>query len=369
MHPSNKTGAHSYPHHLEASRRQGLHRNLQGTSSSLMDMTNHSCSALLAPTPPPTTTHNISRSCHRHNTVPSLHRLFLSLLSTTEFNWSYCKRFTRRNQLRSCVSTRTRRLFSWKRRCSNRPKQTETTARPDLQSGRSIFVLEDSLSCTSQAAPNYLKPKMSEEDRDQTTERRPHRIHKPSGSTFRIRTCSLFVSWLYAGIILLLLPLSILNTTAAIPLAQRSESSILSGLGRRGLSHRLYNKGIAQFSNAVAMNLSNIPACDSGTMTGFNNRGDEISQEGPIRVAAIHHGKSAIMEDRRQKQLLATSTEPRYRSLFFRYHSNMGYYSRRCKGCCQHHRNSTRLAYTRERRVQQPVYGQSNHSHCQLWQF
>lgn len=218
------------------------------------------------------------------------------------------------------MSTRTRRLLSWKRRRSNRSKQTDTMARPDPQpqSGCSILALRDSFSCTGQMDANYLKSKTLSENRDQTAERIPYCSRRSSGSTFRIRTCRLFVSWFYAAIVLLLLPLSTLNISAAIPLSRRSESPILPALGRRALSHRLHNKGITQFSNAIAMNLSNLPACDPGTMTGFNNRRDEISQDGPIRVAGIHHGKkSAITEEHRQNQLLATRTDPEHRPFFF----------------------------------------------------
>ncbi|KAF9115385.1 hypothetical protein BGX27_008004 [Mortierella sp. AM989] len=38
------------------------------------------------------------------------------------------------------------------------------------------------------------------------------------------------------------------------------------------------------------MNISNIPVCDSVTMTGYNGRRSEINDNGPIRVAGITHG-------------------------------------------------------------------------------
>ncbi|KAG0246437.1 hypothetical protein BGX31_002091 [Mortierella sp. GBA43] len=44
------------------------------------------------------------------------------------------------------------------------------------------------------------------------------------------------------------------------------------------------------------MNLSNIPLCDPDTMTGFNNRRDDISHDGPIRVAGVHHGTTPLWD-------------------------------------------------------------------------
>ncbi|KAF9571479.1 hypothetical protein EC968_000510 [Mortierella alpina] len=43
-------------------------------------------------------------------------------------------------------------------------------------------------------------------------------------------------------------------------------------------------------SNAVAMNLSSLPACAPGSMTGFNGRRSEVNHDGPIRIAGINHG-------------------------------------------------------------------------------
>ncbi|KAG0251227.1 hypothetical protein BG011_007756 [Mortierella polycephala] len=50
-------------------------------------------------------------------------------------------------------------------------------------------------------------------------------------------------------------------------------------------------------SKSIAKNLSPLPSCDSGTMTGFNGRTPELSRDGPIRILGIHHGASSFWDE------------------------------------------------------------------------
>lgn len=47
-------------------------------------------------------------------------------------------------------------------------------------------------------------------------------------------------------------------------------------------------------TNAMAMNLSNLPTCDPHTMTGTNGRRSQVYKDGRIRIAAINHGTGKV---------------------------------------------------------------------------
>lgn len=91
--------------------------------------------------------------------------------------------------------------------------------------------------------------------------------------------------------ILFLVPLALLQGTDAFPL-----ESLRKPFARRDVtlvSPPPFNSWTVQ-SNAVAMNLSKIVACDPDSMTGYNGRLPLVSTNGPIRLAGIMHGKSCM---------------------------------------------------------------------------
>lgn len=92
--------------------------------------------------------------------------------------------------------------------------------------------------------------------------------------------------------ILFLVPLALLQGTDAFPL-----EGLRKPFGRRDItlvSPPPFNSWTVQ-SNAVAMNLSKIVACDPDSMTGLNGRLPLVPTNGPIRLAGIIHGRSCIL--------------------------------------------------------------------------
>jgi len=88
-----------------------------------------------------------------------------------------------------------------------------------------------------------------------------------------------------------MLPLAFLNSVAAVPLQGSSKTAFRRRAEDIGI---LLNKDGQ--TNAIAMNLSSLPACAPGSMTGFNGRRAEMNHDGPIRIAGINHGTNPFWE-------------------------------------------------------------------------
>ncbi|KAF9950362.1 Receptor-type guanylate cyclase gcy-13, partial [Mortierella alpina] len=99
------------------------------------------------------------------------------------------------------------------------------------------------------------------------------------------------ISLIFTLALVLMLPLALLNSVAAVPLQGSSNRAIRQRAVEIGI---LLNKDGQ--SNAVAMNLSSLPACAPGSMTGFNGRRSEVNHDGPIRIAGINHGINPFWE-------------------------------------------------------------------------
>ncbi|CAO3564818.1 unnamed protein product [Mortierella alpina] len=89
----------------------------------------------------------------------------------------------------------------------------------------------------------------------------------------------------------LMLPLALLNSVAAVPLQGSSHTAFRRRAEDIGM---LLNKDGQ--TNAIAMNISSLPACAPGSMTGFNGRRAEVNHDGPIRIAGINHGINPFWE-------------------------------------------------------------------------
>lgn len=112
----------------------------------------------------------------------------------------------------------------------------------------------------------------------------------PSSSKTTRRDSALYLLLRLA--ILFLVPLVLLQGTDAFPL-----EGLRKPFGRRDVtlvSPPPFNSWTVQ-SNAVAMNLSKIVACNPDSMTGLNGRLPLVPTDGPIRLAGIIHGRSCIL--------------------------------------------------------------------------
>ncbi|KAF9175137.1 hypothetical protein BGX20_008078 [Mortierella sp. AD010] len=88
---------------------------------------------------------------------------------------------------------------------------------------------------------------------------------------------------------MLLLSLSLFKGAASVPLQGLRPQSFNK---RSVQQYASYDSSTLSYSSA--MNMSNLPTCDSGTMTGLNGRRPDIPTDGTIRMVGITHGLQGV---------------------------------------------------------------------------